>query len=407
MATAFINKGYLTNIANAIREKLGETSEYALSEFSSKIDSIPTGSELSCLIFVALEESTISLTGYGIAPVLEYNLNLTGWSDWTYTTSETDSEGGVENTYTTISMSEGDFVCVRGDNDAISTGYGTFSQFVMSGRVCAIGNVMSLLSKDCGKNTIGPYGFYNLFSDCVSLVTAPELPATTLGESCYDSMFSGCTSLTTAPRLSSEILGDYCYYGMFYGCTSLTTAPELPATTLTIGCYSYMFYNCTSLTIAPELPATTLTIECYYNMFRDCTSLTTAPELPAISMEDSCYTSMFQGCTSLTTAPELPATTLNHMCYANMFEGCVLLTTAPELPAKTLIIHCYAGMFRNCSKLSYIKVGATYWYSSNGWICSQDWVDGVASTGTFVKPSKLSISSGVSGIPSGWTVKNV
>lgn len=381
MATAFINKGYLTNIANAIREKLGETSEYALSEFSSKIDSIPTGSELSCLIFVALEESTISLTGYGIAPVLEYNLNLTGWSDWTYTTSETDSEGGVENTYTTISMSEGDFVCVRGDNDAISTGYGTFSQFVMSGRVCAIGNVMSLLSKDCGENTIGYCGFYNLFSDCVSLVTAPELPATTLGESCYDSMFSGCTTLTTAPQLPSEILGDYCYYGMFCGCSSLTTAPELPATTLTVNCYD--------------------------SMLKNCTSLTTAPELPAMSMEDMCYCGMFQGCTSLTTAPELPATTLNHMCYGDMFEGCTSLTTAPELPAKNLIINCYAGMFRNCSKLLYIKVGATYWYSTYGEDYSRNWVSGVASTGTFVKPSKLSISSGVNGIPSGWTVKNV
>ena len=34
---------------------------------------------------------------------------------------------------------------------------------------------------------------------------------------------------------------------MFTGCLSLTTAPELPATTLAEGCYFQMFYNCSSL----------------------------------------------------------------------------------------------------------------------------------------------------------------
>ena len=34
---------------------------------------------------------------------------------------------------------------------------------------------------------------------------------------------------------------------MFRGCTSLVTPPELPATTLANYCYSKMFNNCTSL----------------------------------------------------------------------------------------------------------------------------------------------------------------
>ena len=34
---------------------------------------------------------------------------------------------------------------------------------------------------------------------------------------------------------------------MFGGCISLTTAPRLPATTLTESCYAWMFSNCTSL----------------------------------------------------------------------------------------------------------------------------------------------------------------
>ena len=60
---------------------------------------------------------------------------------------------------------------------------------------------------------------------------------------------------------------------MFYGCTSLITAPELPATTLASSCYNLMFYGCTSLTAAPELPATTLANFCYSYMFSGCTDL--------------------------------------------------------------------------------------------------------------------------------------
>ena len=87
-------------------------------------------------------------------------------------------------------------------------------------------------------------------------------------------MFEGCTKLITAPELPATTLADYCYEKMFYGCTSLTTAPkELPATTLANSCYLYMFGSCKNLTTAPELPATTLAYGCYYQMFSGCTGL--------------------------------------------------------------------------------------------------------------------------------------
>jgi hypothetical protein len=60
---------------------------------------------------------------------------------------------------------------------------------------------------------------------------------------------------------------------MFNGCISLTTAPALPATSLSIGCYQSMFYNCTSLTTTPTLMAKTLVVDCYKEMFRGCTVL--------------------------------------------------------------------------------------------------------------------------------------
>ena len=278
--------------------------------------------------------------------------------------------------------------------------------------------------------TLADWCYSGMFSYCEGLTEAPELPATTLAISCYSSMFSGCTGLTTAPELPVTTLDDSCYSSMFYGCTSLTTAPELPATTLASNCYSYMFSGCTSLTTAPELPATTLEYECYYCMFQGCTSLTATPELPATILADWCYNCMFENCTSLTTAielpattlaqscyghmfnscaslteaPELPATTLASNCYGCMFQGCTSLTTAPELPATTLADYCYYSMFYGCSKLNKITMLAT---DISGSSCLYYWVNGVSSTGTFIKhPNMTSLPSGFNGIPSGWTVQD-
>ena len=271
--------------------------------------------------------------------------------------------------------------------------------------------------------------YYSMFGECTNLTTAPKLPATTLANNCYQSMFGGCTSLTVAPELPATELAQYCYYYMFSTCTSLTVAPELPATTLANDCYSYMFegctslvtvpelsatilkefcyysmfYGCTSLTTAPELPATTLAIDCYPDMFHGCTSLTTAPELPATTLTKGCYANMFNGCTSLVNAPELPATTLAQNCYYQMFDGCTSLTTAPELPATTLVGGCYNYMFYGCTNLNYIKAMFT---TTPGNSYTYNWVDGVASTGTFVKNSAATwTTTGIHGIPNGWTIQ--
>lgn len=252
--------------------------------------------------------------------------------------------------------------------------------------------------------TLANYCYNYMFYGCTNLVNTPELPATTLATYCYEKMFQNCTSLTTAPSvLPAETLASYCYEWMFYGCTNLINAPELPATTLADYCYGAMFEGCVSLTIAPELPATTLTTQCYSYMFQNCTSLTRTPVLPATTLANYCYSYMFSGCTSLTIAPELPATTMIKGCYRYMFQNCTSLTTAPNLPATTLASDCYRYMFYGCTNLNYIKAmfttipGSSYTYS---------WVDGVASTGTFVKNSTAQWNvTGVNGVPSGWTVQ--
>ena len=249
--------------------------------------------------------------------------------------------------------------------------------------------------------TLAPYCYMGMFQNCTSLTTAPELPAITLKERCYHYMFYGCSSLTQAPSLPANELAQYCYNNMFCLCTSLTTAPELHATTLSPYCYAYMFYGCSSLVNATELPATIMVSNCYRSMFYNCTSLNQAPVLPATTLYDWCYAYMFYGCTSLTQAPELPATELAQYCYNQMFIGCTSLTQAPVLPATTLVAYCYQFMFYNCSNLNYVKSLATNITATNA---INQWLSGVAATGTFVKPAGVSYVTGPSGIPEGWTV---
>lgn len=56
-------------------------------------------------------------------------------------------------------------------------------------------------------------------------------------------------------------------------------------------------------------------------------------------------------------------------------------------------------MFKGCTSLNNISVKFTEWNSD----ATTNWVDGVASTGTFVCPNMLPDERGVSRIPEGWT----
>ena len=140
----------------------------------------------------------------------------------------------------------------------------------------------------------------------------------------------------------------------------------------------------------------------YRLLFNGCTQLVSAPELPATVLTSGCYYKMFQGCTSLTAAPELPATTLSSQCYISMFKDCTSLTAAPELPAENLKTWCYQAMFEGCTNLNYVNAAFT---TTPGSGYTRDWLENVASTGTFVKnPDADWDVTGASGVPEGWTI---
>jgi hypothetical protein len=285
---------------------------------------------------------------------------------------------------TSISAKAGERVFFRASGLTASSSGGGIGKFSISNGNCNVGgNIMSMVygADFKGKTEITQaYQFCRLFGTATKIVDASglALPATTLADNCYSYMFTSCTSLVNAPALPATTLADYCYSNMFNGCSSLVNAPALPATTLA----DY----------------------CYQNMFRDCTSLVNTPALPATTLATSCYNYMFFDCTSLANAPALPATTLAQYCYKQMFSNCTSLVNAPVLPATTLAYDCYGQMFKGCTSLNYIKAMFTTVPSTD---YLNNWVSGVASTGTFVKNSAATWENtfGVDEIPEGWTVE--
>lgn len=245
-----------------------------------------------------------------------------------------------------------------------------------------------------------------MFLNCSGMTKPPQLIVlNTLEKGNYkrlDGMFSGCTFSATP-----EMYVDYAYSGgiateyMFADCTNLTEINIIntASTIVSESAMTGMYKNCTSLITPPALPATTLANECYLNMFSGCTALTSIPNLPATQLGYYCYSYMFAACNSLTSV-DLRNVKIDGEGYG-MFAGCNSLQSAylnSEWAQSSY-------MFFGCSGLSYINYPATKTGTNKN--IATNWVNGVASTGTFVEnPQEFGCtwSVGNNGIPSNWVV---
>jgi len=368
----------------------------------------------SCLTFEAIESGTFTFSGNGI----DYSLD--NGATWTTLASNTSSP----------TVAAGDKIMWKGEIvPASSKGVGRFRS---SGQFNVLGNPMSLLygldinnkSSLSGKD----YAFYGLFSGCTRLVSAESLKLEKISE-----------------------VSNYCYAYMFDNCTSLITPPQLPATTLAPSCYSYMFRSCTSLTVVPILSATTLATGCYYSMFSHCTTITSVPRMSVDASNTGLYL-MFEGCTSISSVEQMTFWSNSHANCIYMFSGCTSLSdasnitiTAPYINSASMFNRCtslqvspvingtfnhcdgvvrqgaitYGGfdMFNGCNALRQITYlgSALGGYNDGGtptkyWHYSYYWVYNVASTGTFIKKAGVTITyegssaCGQNTIPCNWTI---
>ena len=396
--------------------------------------------EITELSFTALENSTVKWQvngSIGTEPDIYYSDDdRTTWKPWTR-----DTEVNIPITKV---------IYVKNNNNTLSINEHAYVNFVMTGKIQAGGDVTSMINN---VSVVPKAAFHRLFKDCVSLTTAPLMPATSLntGGYNYSEMFYSCTNLVTAPPvLPAEVIGMRSYYQMFYGCTNLKKPPEIKATTLEeLSCYAmfekcgltqaptlnadivpkkayahmfndcdnlvvppylpatqigesayeYMFYSCNKLKAAPNLPATQIANACYYYMFAESNEIVAAPfELPATVLAEDCYRGMYAGCTGLVSPSRLPATVLADNCYFNMYGDCINLEVAPELPATTLATGCYRSMFSGCSKLTYISLKYTGDFDDSNFL---SWVYGVRNIGQ-IRYKGTHNKSGKDAIPNGW-----
>lgn len=319
------------------------------------------------LCFTSIGDSTVALQAFNSLKYATANLFISKnggeWTKWDYSA---------------VSLADGEKLEVYGTEfrncDTYSDGY----KFELQGKIKVSGDLVALNN---GSSVMKSYQYASLFKKTVGLYDAADLVLPKkVGENCYNGMFLGCTSLVNTPKLPAMTLAEHCYESMFYGCTALTKTPDLPATTLASNCYRVMFSYCSGLIEAMDI-------------------------IPATTLGNNCCEMMFSKCTSLTKAPQLPATTLISYCYGSMFLGCTSLEIAPELPAITLANECYSYMFSSCSKLNYVKALFT---TTPEKYYTRGWLDGVASSGTFVKNAAATWNVlGKDGVPEGWTVQTV
>ena len=329
--------------------------------------------------------------------ILQYTKDGSNWITW-------DSSSGSS---IVVSLEEGEHVSFRGDNTNFTQYYrgrisGSSSEhfdyykFSSSEDIRCSGSIMTLVDKsnrrrDLINDRYDYVKFGGLFNGMTHLLSAPELPATSLAPYCYMGLFEGCTSLTVAPELPATYIYNESYYKMYTNCTSLTTASimyvnEVQSTgsnivgnrgsfgymysgcsaltdirgihfnmqTAQYQCLSYCFNNCTSLTTAPALPSTTIRSKAYSHIFDNCTSLTTAPALPSTDLFEECYSYAFYNCTSLLETPALPSVSVPKSAYKNMFCNCTSLRIVSNISSTTIGSHGMDSMFRNCSSITAI-----------------------------------------------------
>lgn len=408
----------------------------------------------------AIESGTFTLTIPSSVPVsyLSYiSYSLDNGRTWT----RTDNVNSTDVAITTPTVAAGDIVMWKGvgtrmhDLTASTTAGAKFSS---TGKFNVYGELLSLLKGDdfttqrTVESTTG-FTFIGLFYQS-KVVDASDLifpDNTAIPPRMAQGMFQGCTELIYGPRQicpeDTTVIYGRGFNTMFQGCTSMISGPEhIYGTTGNLGCCQAMFAQCSSLTTAPVLHQTVIGYYSYFQMFQDCISLTIAPTIVVTEFQDGTSAgatgyecaNMFHRCSSLVTAdfPLLP-TLICDRSYQEMFRECPNLVTGPtinatsiggrttparsmismflgdakleysssfELKIGTLVSSCYSHLFYNCRKINNVKLLATDVSATN---CLQNWLYGVASTGTLTATAGLNLPVGVNGKPTNWTLVEI
>ena len=202
---------FLTDVADAIREKKGTTDTILASNFDTEIASIESGVDINEYLSDTITKGTSSSGGW-LKTIIKLRSPLT-------------IEGNsAERMFSSYPLNE-------------------------------------LPQLDTSNVVRMDY----MFSGCANLTTIPQLDTSNVVN--MDYMFYNCSKLTTIPQLDTSNVFRMTY--MFGSCTNLTTIPQLDTSNVTI--MDYTFYNCSKLTTIPQLNGEKLTDVA--SAFNSCNSL--------------------------------------------------------------------------------------------------------------------------------------
>lgn len=227
---------FLTDIADAIREKKSTTDKINPQNFSNEIKSIQTS-------------SSSSWTGHADVE----GLKAIGWTDEDIAYYQ---ENGVN-----WNEEDDQYHKVPEDNIAL---YGILTTDNISDYK---DRIVYLPKIDTSMAT----SMTNRFIGCYSLVTIPQLDTSKVTNT--NNMFKDCYSLVTIPQLDTSSVQNM--YNMFGNCRSLISIPQLDTSKVTN--MDSMFAECYSLVTIPQLNTGNVTN--MYNMFKNGYSLAIIPNL--------------------------------------------------------------------------------------------------------------------------------
>ena len=226
---------FLTDVADAIREKKGTTDTILASNFDTEIASIESGVDINEYLSDTITNGSDSLGG------------------WTKTVKKMRSPLTIE---------------------------GTGAEYMF---------LKYPLNELPQLNTSNVTNMSNMFNSCYGLTTIPQLDTSNVTDMSY--MFYNCYYLTTIPQLNTSNVTNMSR--MFNSCYGLTTIPQLDTSNVTN--MSDMFNSCNKLTTIPQL--NTSNVANMSDMFSGCNKLTTILQLNGEKLININY--VFRSCSSL------------------------------------------------------------------------------------------------------------
>ena len=274
-------KDFLTDVADAIREKKGTTDLINPQDFSAEIASIQSG-------------GGSKWTGHADAE----GLRAIGWTDDDIAYYQ---EHGVN-----WNEEDDQYHLVSDDNKAL---YGVLT----AANISTYKNQIVYLPKI---DTEGRSNFSRFFQGCYTLVGIPQL--NTQSATNMEYMFQECYSLVCIPPLDTQNVTTMA--NMFYYCRSLVDVPQLD--TQKVMGFNSMFYHCHSLVSIPQLD--TRSAITMGGMFYYCYSLVGVPQFSTTSLTN--ISDMFYNCYSLVSIAGLNLQNANIGSYT--FTSCYSLVYA-------------------------------------------------------------------------------